>query len=817
MPFEKLWDAPRPRWATDDTFWLAFYCPYPNFDGFLAPLRFRRSEIPLEQEETPDIYGNVNWRLDVTVARQWGEIASVFAHLGRALTSYRTIVTGTLPPLTGYFENPRRPDVLRQTFMFLKDARSKLANARLNLIVWMAEISYLISLRPHWEEELAQHISSRWLADIRRSCIADRAILRQGIFIDVRASSSQWMSLLPHLFNYKGMPIFLSYGSQIPAYFANDLLKQYAPLRSFIDFCEWRRRNPSYPRRACSQEDFLLWLQTHESPAMVDRPSLPSSTEPQLADPSQQIEWRGEESSGLDLDAPRLPEGSRQKQGQHPSDFFQEQRISLERCIARESLGQKVVREARERSQNALPFPTLRGPPVFVWIPETLNNKTYWVRTICGANRRDELRGTTSRAMRIYHSVINEWDVWPGLDPDWVDDADEQLDEDGGAIGLLQGRTAQPLEQINVQSSSQVMNPRRRSTSPLHGTRPPVKRARSPLPRHRDLPLLLSRDEMEQLYRSQLGNVDTSLPRGIGTDTSASVFTYRYGLLIDPAYTPGPPSAREINEASVGRIWSFHRLRDDIPQDWYPYLLDFTSQILAQRPLPSLLTSLAAGARHPDRSRLSPVRVTNTLIDPHAEPRDDHEDEKMYLVEGIGSDDLPWTLVVPSATTAAQILRSSWGPDKQSITEGLLHRGIRFHIMLPSKPPLHKRRHPQADNGGVRGGLGWRKPGFIANSFDYLQYEHYCGSFFQNHAYARAALSSGGILWRLAIQYLDCQLVLDGPVGDYEHQLDWIINGREYVGDLLEASDQDLISGVYKVLNGAYLKRQGQESVPFSQ
>ncbi|KIP01510.1 hypothetical protein PHLGIDRAFT_55462, partial [Phlebiopsis gigantea 11061_1 CR5-6] len=56
--------------------------------------------------------------------------------------------------------------------------------------------------------------------------------------------------------------------------------------------------------------------------------------------------------------------------------------------------------------------------------------------------------------------------------------------------------------------------------------------------------------------------------------------------------------------------------------------------------------------------------------------------------------------------------------------------------------------------------------------------------------------------WRLGLQYLDCQLVLDGPMGDYASQRERNIDGHAYLEDVLTASEQDLICGVYKVLNG---------------
>ncbi|KIP01511.1 hypothetical protein PHLGIDRAFT_123288 [Phlebiopsis gigantea 11061_1 CR5-6] len=507
------------------------------------------------------------------------------------------------------------------------------------------------------------------------------------------------------------MPIFLSYGSAIPTLFANILFKQYAPPQTIIDYFDQRLRNPSshpvHPR--ASQDDFLQWLQSQESSSKANTPRLPSSTD-SFPMCSVQIESQEKGPSTADPEAPRPPEGSRQKQGQRPEDFFEEQRLLRERRIAQESLAQRSIREEREREQNSLEFPTRRGPRVFVWVSTHMNGNNYWARSLCSASRHSELWKTTSRVMRIYHSAINEWDVWSGLDPDWVADDDEWSGEEEEKEGSSLGRAVGTRDQGNIASSFQPSNAHRRSMSPQRRTESPRKRSRSPISRHHNLPPLLSFQEMEELYRSQLQSDSSFSMYAPEIDPASSVFTYRYGLFINPEYTPAPPRSSKVKEATVGRSWSFHRIRDDIPPDWYPYVLDFTSRILEKSPLPPLLTSLATGIRHPNRSRITAVRVTQAVMSSSAESsgvREDQSVKRVYLVEGLGSDDLPWALVIPSATTAAQILRSAWGPDKKGIIDQLLSRGISFHIMLRSLQSAHRRGYSAADDAGVHGGLGW--------------------------------------------------------------------------------------------------------------
>ena len=126
----------------------------------------------------------------------------------------------------------------------------------------------------------------------------------------------------------------------------------------------------------------------------------------------------------IDPDAP-VPSDSRQKQGQTPEQFFEEQRLARLARMASETAAERALREQREARENALDQPTAKGPAVYVWEEVEHNGNLYWMRTYCGVARRcKEIWPNTSRKMRVYHSHINEWDVWVGLDPTWSPDDD---------------------------------------------------------------------------------------------------------------------------------------------------------------------------------------------------------------------------------------------------------------------------------------------------------------------------------------------------------------------------------------------------------
>ena len=176
----------------------------------------------------------------------------------------------------------------------------------------------------------------------------------------------------------------------------------------------------------------------------------------------------------------------------------------------------------------------------------------------------------------------------------------------------------------------------------------------------------------------------------------------------------------------------------------------------------------------------------------------------MYLVGGSGPEDFPWMLGVASATSAAEVLRRKWGPSKGGVAHELLKRGIPFSIFrqASSEAPLLSGSEVSTSHSSIRGGLGCRPATFTADGFDYVLYEHYCAVFLHRYRHARAALTQGGILWRLAVQYLDEDVILDGPTEESLHQRWVVMDNAPYVEDFLTASRKDLICGMYKLFNG---------------
>lgn len=169
-----------------------------------------------------------------------------------------------------------------------------------------------------------------------------------------------------------------------------------------------------------------------------------------------------------------------------------------------------------------------------------------------------------------------------------------------------------------------------------------------------------------------------------------------------------------------------------------------------------------------------------------------------YLIT-IGRD-VKWKLLIRDPLTLLQIERAELYRDPDSLIFNLVKKGIPFQVLNSQKPKGDQfYDHP----GPVVHPIG-KKPQLV----DYLAYRHELAAFFTHypHAYA-AALSAGGILWRIAMDVLP-------PPNEYDLVRQFhpngcfstTINGEKYWTPRLTQSEEDVIAGVYRwpVCKSAY-------------
>jgi hypothetical protein len=175
--------------------------------------------------------------------------------------------------------------------------------------------------------------------------------------------------------------------------------------------------------------------------------------------------------------------------------------------------------------------------------------------------------------------------------------------------------------------------------------------------------------------------------------------------------------------------------------------------------------------------------------------------KKLYFIYATkATKGIDWLLAVDSPVTAIQCLRSC-----RDITEAvryLMGQGIPFNTLNPChtfSPPLTGPPPPPIS-------LGVRPIGYQPDAADYAAYEAARDHFLRSSR-ARAAILKGGIVWRLAMEFIGPGCVLTGPsdVASSEGQIFHFTDDTIFCEDILNDDELDLICGVYRVYTGRYL------------
>ena len=165
------------------------------------------------------------------------------------------------------------------------------------------------------------------------------------------------------------------------------------------------------------------------------------------------------------------------------------------------------------------------------------------------------------------------------------------------------------------------------------------------------------------------------------------------------------------------------------------------------------------------------------------------------------SQDTAWELVLPDAASALECVRRQLGPHSISLAEHLVKRGIQFWTL--SRPVVDPvLTSPGAPRDDIS--LGYRSVGYVPDMADYAVYRASLANFL-HQPHARAALLKGGIIWRIAREFLDHDVVLMGPSQSTLYGMRAIFNceGTNFCDDQLTEDELDLICGVYKVYTGS--------------
>jgi hypothetical protein len=157
-----------------------------------------------------------------------------------------------------------------------------------------------------------------------------------------------------------------------------------------------------------------------------------------------------------------------------------------------------------------------------------------------------------------------------------------------------------------------------------------------------------------------------------------------------------------------------------------------------------------------------------------------------------------YLLIIHDARAVVELFNTS----RSSIGElvrYLIQSGIRFSTAKPVRRP------PRPPPTSFQNMLGYRQKKYNFDRTDYQDYQMK-RAYFLSGSGGRAALTRGGILWRLAKGQVKDKRITAGPTSSvaWSGEIITELDGRYLIDDTLSEAEEGLVCGVYKVYTGAH-------------
>jgi hypothetical protein len=489
------------------------------------------------------------------------------------------------------------------------------------------------------------------------------------------------------------------------------------------------------------------------------------------------------------INVPKFPtphSDSRQKYGELAAAFLERMRESRMRHMTQETPINKQRREGREQAQASHPVPGKGSgaPSVFHWEedPET----GVRMRTRVSRGAVGQFWSSYSNKQRVYDWFHNEWDVCSEFDPetkypDGEDDDDDDFDD------FYMGNTNDvPLRILSASESP--MNT-------MHTTRPAPLVERQPTP-----PPIATSDNMEVSWQ-------VTFHAGL-----LDLLYERYGFLNpgstnNTVYTSdnGWHVTRRIlglsNDSDITRALLAHD--DNLPHDHVRQAISFFLQclLLPNHAMPAALHNLHPESDQPIQPN-SRLRILQRKVVWGDDAGPDTNSEEVYFVLSPNSPDGLRVMLRDAATVLECYRRFDKLAD---VLDFLFMVGSPFHTFLPHDSitlpqPFRVQQSPT---------LGVYPQAYAPGLREYLFYEQRRKEFCSQPR-ARAALTRGGIIWRLALECIGApgqEIVVNGPsreVFTHGTSLHDLQSSGTMRDDTLTEAEMDLMCGVYIVYTGEH-------------
>lgn len=792
------------QYRSNVDFFMAFVPKRIDFTGpLLEPFNFEKNFFPIRVDENRHHLRNDvrdKWQETERTMRYLCEIFKWFVLLGPPPTGFRV----PIPSEGGY----------SRTWDSAAEAQNAAWRSREIFVSLFSLISFFVAasrLRwpplSFWCTYFRDHMEiDPTLINILSSCsfISDHEKSpRVGAMVDVLAHED-WHFWVPVLFTFN-IPVWFQFGPlrnfksnlEFPAEIDTKLAQLTSPRKSeaidlFKQEVERYRHRPQQSSSRFQQPYNQPRQPSHHLPStqlsvyddFVILPAPPDHEDlPQPAPGPSQLHGQSPPPDLPQEDFPEPDRESGQLRGQTWRQFFAARDLrnaaKREKGNADERRRWADRKRAHDGEVQRMPGLSANSPVTFIWINKDGEETSgFLMRRRVQRNQVEDCWDSRHRKERIYDEISNQWDLCKpaaegevpsllaGVVP-WEEEQELQhirenphVDKDG------------VVRMLDVDDDGMVLPP---DLSPFD----------------RATGWLKVPDNLESFLERRLsftpGTTVAIPPKMIPLDICLKILLFR---------TPLEPDA----------LLS----RNDIPQGWDQPICEFVSalsgKVRSLRPDTSHLVFNTTSVGNPHARLLS---VANDYFrieyDKYTMQKDvaDDRDGWTYRIVPLNTQDLgSWDLFVDSALTALQIIRCGWGPTMFDLACQLVIRGIRFSTFIRRRTPsLSKderviwRQQNQSPTHGTSVVL-----------YDVQCYNIYVAgreSLLKSVSHLRAALRAGGIIWRLAIEVLELELVFDGPCP----YVDW--TGRPYIvgttemwDDVLTERDQDYICGVYNVSVG---------------
>lgn len=759
-------------WFSEEHFWLAFRPAIrPPHLGLLSCLDINRRTIQLDKSVKTDQAGGtvVTWRLLSAQRHQWDSITNMAYEIHKRLANSTSLLPSTrIPPApsdSGYHREYHSAEEARTAILRSRDAIT-------NVLTF---ISFMLCITPGWRTMVLGHVPPVCADLLQSTWVADPSLQRVGALVEVSTVPPWFWNCLRSLCSWPGLPLFLCW-DVIPRSLGRD--------------------HPSEPYRPDASAVDLHIQKYYEAQRQITEPP-PKPCQP-----------------------PVPPAGSRQLQGEEPLAFFERTHASFLQKLHDAPLDRREAwrRMLRDASSSDSPPRRKAIPRVGVWEWDEdrgADDEWYAVRKVVGSKRWHELWRETENYQRVFNPIAHEWDIWKDmpkdhryfhLEDDAAEEIPQQTDNEFANSNALQfavdfddddppvrednehsGPTADEPMSVD-QPPSAIPSTHRRSRErsrsiPRSGPRTPGQ-SRSPSPPARDPRFW---EELATYY-------DIPVPdQGLPIRPILENLRSRFGIILRSDYEDASAAPRYLY-----RIASYDKDREVIPEEYFSAVKSFFKALMQKDAPPPALWDLSA-ATPPAFLTQGHLRVRCAeLTDPNVPGLP----QKVFIVVKAAGPSSDPKLVVESATTAVQILRSGWGPNFTQVLLRLCERGIPFRV-LDWKPPLDlapaQLLRMQPPSATVLSQLWWRGDDWKATWRDYLLYQEARDLYIRQYPHCRAALRRGGILWRLAMESLLPDSLYDQfePVESTMSPV--ALDGEEFVEQTLSEAEIDFLIGTYKI------------------